>query len=252
MLLSHSSSVGGIALQRHCNAPWMLLSNERVCGWERQVDPSLVRAYDKQNQQIQQYEWFLLQRCRITQILGARGNAEVVPFLRQAFQICWQIEQHPAPFHDGTWDVLRNEWWHSYEDYLAYALGQLGAWEALTDLELPEDHLSMAIFHQALGALGFTDQNIFSLRDGSLLAPFDVNPASIARILEEHFGFSREEQRRYIAQFRLVYQARRSEEQLLTKKDDHVQVQREKERLEWREAGLYLARKCFRQELFPV
>ncbi|MBO0783793.1 MAG: HEAT repeat domain-containing protein [Ktedonobacteraceae bacterium] len=211
--------------------------------------------------QIQDYGWFLSQRWTIAGILGEWGNPQAIPALRQALGMCWHLEQRPAPFGDGSWKSLRNSWWHSYEDHLCYALGQLGAWGTLIGLDLDEVHLKIAMFYYALGTLGMTDRRIFNSlnmcklwrvpekfqtgllqlgphiqvndprvyeileRPGPWMAILEREFAAVAKekssfvdqetvmqVLEERYGFSKEEQQAYVVQFHDTYETRYNEE----------------------------------------
>jgi hypothetical protein len=104
------------------------------------------------------YEWYMHQRWECALVLGAWGNPCVVPLLIEALDTAWKMEQmwpDYGGFQDGP------EIWHAFQDRLAFALGQLGAWHAPLDLDLPEKHLLIATIYLALGALQIQDPSIF-------------------------------------------------------------------------------------------
>ncbi len=194
------------------------------------VKQKYIDVYMVRNTQKMRYEWFLEKRCAIAEILAAWGDPHAVPALRRALRACWEIEQGPGCQADGKWGPLRNQWWHTYEDCLAYTLGQFDAWGALLDLGLPRDHLHIAIIYQILGSLHIT--STFGVtdpvrKDQCLPAEFDPSrdllsrpsayelfehPEIVINLLETRFGFSEEEQPWPIGQLQRIYQARFNEE----------------------------------------
>lgn len=107
-----------------------------------------------------EYDWSMHQRWECALVLGAWGNPCVVPRLREALDTAWKMEQmgpNYMGFADGP------EIWHAFQDRLAFALGQLGAWHVLLDLDLPENRLLIATIYLALGALQVQDASIFYL-----------------------------------------------------------------------------------------
>lgn len=105
-----------------------------------------------------EYEWYMHQRWECALVLGAWGKPCIVPLLIEALQAAWKMEQawpDYGGFTEGP-DI-----WRAFQDRLAFALGQLGAWHALLDLDLPEKHLLVATIYLALGALQVQDASIF-------------------------------------------------------------------------------------------
>lgn len=125
-----------------------------------------------------EYEWYMHQRWECALVLGAWGNPCVVPLLIEALQNAWQMEQmwpDYMGFQDGP------EIWHASQDRLAFALGQLGAWYALLDLDLPEKRLLIATIYLALGALQVQNELIFYWDEASNL--FSIPPAVLGHPL---------------------------------------------------------------------
>ncbi len=97
------------------------------------------------------YAWYHHHRSSIALLLGAWGNPQATPVLRQTLQAIWQFEQQPGPL-DSRWKSLMDDL-HFLEDNLAYALGQLEAWGALLNLGLSPWHQRWAMQHMILGHL---------------------------------------------------------------------------------------------------
>jgi hypothetical protein len=126
-------------------------------------------------------------RIKVAALLGEWGRTDLVPILRQALQKSWTIEQADITAHKQVW--------HSYEDELVYALGQLEAFGALTGLPLPSSRLHLWMVMLSCGFLRART------RYGDLLTQVQINVAlqgEITRILEQRFGLSRQEQEDYI------------------------------------------------------
>lgn len=105
-----------------------------------------------------EYEWYVHQRWECALVLGAWGNPCVVPLLIEALQAAWKMEQ-TWPDYEGFTEGP--DIWRAFQDRLAFALGQLGAWHALLELDLPEKHRLVATIYLALGALQVQDASIF-------------------------------------------------------------------------------------------
>jgi HEAT repeat protein len=95
--------------------------------------------------------WYESQRTLVTYLLGEWNNPKIVPALRQALQATWQREQQ-ATSSRHPWTDFR-QFWHYYQDSLALTLGQLGAFGALTTLDLPLPRLRIAMIYLVLGHL---------------------------------------------------------------------------------------------------
>jgi len=143
----------------------------------------------------------------------------------------WHLEQD-WPDYEGP-DESGPEIWYFFQDRLAFALGQLEAWDALAVLRFPENHLLVARIYLVLGTLQVNDPEIFygvmistlfcvsaqCLRNraikeqvGMEADPF-VEPARVKRLLTEHFGLSPTEQEEYLVRFPKAWNERATESQ---------------------------------------
>jgi len=184
------------------------------------------------------YEWYLRQRSECALVLGAWGNPVAVLPLTRALQAAWEMEQ-AWRYYEGL-DESGPEIWHFFQDRLAFALGQLGAWDALWSLDFPETHGLVARVYQVLGALQVNDTDIFYttgvnylfndssvyLRDRASMAqagmtvhPF-VEPARAKGLLAEHFGLSPTEQQAYLEHFSDAWHERNKGSQMDAPPDD--------------------------------
>ncbi|HLZ57193.1 MAG TPA: HEAT repeat domain-containing protein [Ktedonosporobacter sp.] len=152
-------------------------------------------------------DWYMARRFEIALLLGDGGNLAAVPVLRKAFATCWEIEIQPGNY---SYDHARR-WWHPLQNSLAYALGRLEAWGALSTLQLPSAHLRMALLYFIFGVLHppmHEDQ-----RWGAIFEqprPFEkpylysdiynslISLDQIRQVLKERFNFSEEEQVDYL------------------------------------------------------
>lgn len=138
------------------------------------------------------YGWYNFRRSTVAEVLGALGNAQAVPALRHALGACWKLEQQPGPFREGRWGYY-SDYWHDFQDHLAYALGQLGAFGALLHLGLPESRLRIALTYLILGHLRVTAPEIFLPDLVPGLRNF-LDEKAVMLVLAERFGLSEEEQ----------------------------------------------------------
>ncbi len=91
-------------------------------------------------------DWYDMQHLYVADILGSWGNQAAVPPLRDTLARLWQAEQQ-QPTGGGL-----EAWWH-YQDALAYALGRLGAFAALTDLDVPLSRMRLWMVNLIMGYL---------------------------------------------------------------------------------------------------
>lgn len=176
------------------------------------------------------YEWYLRQRSECALVLGAWGNPIVVPKLSEALQAAWKMEQG-WPDYVGQENADGPTIWYFFQDRLAFALGQLGAWDLLPTLSLPEKHLWIARIYLVFGYLQVNDAGIFWI--GQLSHVFDdspkyvrdrasmekagfgadpfVEPAQVKPLLAEHFGLSPATQEAYLAWFSYAWDERAQE-----------------------------------------
>ncbi len=93
-------------------------------------------------------DWFEMKQKQVARLLGRWGDPLLIPVLRETLTRVWQIEQN-APDHQG----LRTQVWAQYRDELAYALGQLDAFDALADLHVPAPRRRVWTVNMAFGYL---------------------------------------------------------------------------------------------------
>lgn len=106
---------------------------------EKPNDPFLKKAWEKEldykdAEYVWEYHWCLLHRLNITLLLCSWGDARALPVLVQTLQQSLALEFHAT--YPNNLHIFSQEW-HQFQDRLAYALGQLGAWHALDALDLP-------------------------------------------------------------------------------------------------------------------
>lgn len=126
-------------------------------------------------------------RLKTVALLSEWGKDDAIPVFRQALIHAWTLEQaeHPEVQHV----------WHPYQDALAYALGRLQAFGALTNLVLPAHHLYRWTVTLICGSLQARE------RYGDLLTHVQINHAlqeEIARELGRVFGLTAVERTAYI------------------------------------------------------
>jgi hypothetical protein len=157
----------------------------------------------------EQRTWYESRRTLVASLLGGWNNPKIVPALRQALQATWQREQQvTSPRY--PWTDFR-QFWHHYQDSLALTLGRLGAFGALTNLDLPLPRLRIAMIYLVLGHLltvpGKRYRNTIDEIMGSKAVKEDV-----MLILEQRFGYSPAEGAALIEQFINDYFARTKQE----------------------------------------
>lgn len=174
--------------------------------WERVVDPALIAAWNEQQAYLGEYRWYLIHRLAITHLLGTWGDPQAIPALRQALRLCWEVEQLPR--FQGKPSGGSEETWHQLEDDLAYALGQLEAWDALDGLDLPPLHFQLARMFLVFGSL---QVNLRYLYDGNitrLITIGTIDPDLVFRVLQERFGLTTYKCESSLQQFQQWYQER--------------------------------------------
>ena len=168
---------------------------------EEQALPVLVAMLDEflqldpLSQEGGQYSFW---RIKAVALLGEWGQGKLAPMLRRALEKAWHLEQQAT-------DLARGHAWHPYQDELCYALGQLGAYGALTSLLLPTARLRVAMVLLACGSLQARRQW------GDLLTQVQLNAQvqeEVGRVLETRFGLSQEERTVVIEQFATEFFAR--------------------------------------------
>lgn len=128
--------------------------------------------------------WYGYHQVRIPYLLGTWRRSLVVPLLRQTLLRSWELEQHEFPLRF---------WRLPYQEALASALGQLGAFGALTDLSLSQQRLRYLMVHVAYGYyVAQKDAQPHYLRT-TMPHNRDLQK-TIAALLAQQFGLSHEEQ----------------------------------------------------------
>lgn len=133
-------------------------------------------------------------RLKTVALLSEWGQDDVIPVLRQALINAWTLEQAERPEIQQVW--------HPYQDALAYALGHLEAFGALTNLVLPTSHLHRWTVTLICGSLQARQ------RYGDLLTQIQINTTlkeEIARVLERRFGLLADERAAYIDSYADAY-----------------------------------------------
>jgi hypothetical protein len=154
--------------------------------WQQFLEPDMVQKKNELEAYQAEYTWHLIHRITMTNILGAWGNPQAIPFLRQAFQQCWQLEQMP-PTQGGVSGGLLSTWYW-LEDELAYALGQLEAWDALDELRLPPQRLKLARLYLVFGSLHLTITTLASWHIIRLLRAGTLDSERVVSVLQQRFG----------------------------------------------------------------
>lgn len=90
--------------------------------------------------------WFVFKLPYVASLLGSWGKEEAIPALRDTLAKLWQIEQEVGEQEDFQ------TWWH-YQDALVYALGQLGAFDALTGLNIASPRIRLWQVTMVMGYL---------------------------------------------------------------------------------------------------
>lgn len=176
--------------------------------WDRLVDSAFLQAWYEKETYIDLYDWHLCHRVTIAQVFGDWKDPRAIPVLRQALAHCWRIEQLPAEQGGIPRGGYLKEAWHRLEDKLAYALGQLEAWNALDELELPQERFSLARMYLVFGALHV---NLHSLYNGDILrlvVAGTINSHAVRRVLHEQFGLDATLARDQLTMFEQWYQNR--------------------------------------------
>jgi hypothetical protein len=202
---------------------------------KEQGQAELPHIYWRVSEQLESmdYEWFLRQRSECALILGAWGNPVVVPKLCEALQAVWKMEQD-WPDYEGQDEEGPNIWFF-FQDRLAFALGQCGAWEALSAFSFPENHLLIARIYLILGTLQVNDSSIFYGLDRvfrysprrfryrdvmkevtvvkDMVVEVDplVESAPVKLLLAEHFALSAAQQEDYLLRCSQVWYERARE-----------------------------------------
>lgn len=94
-------------------------------------------------------DWFEVKHLHVADLLGRWGDPALIPTLCETLVRVWHVEcDAPENINDAGTQLRRH-----YQDELAYALGQLGAFDALTGLEMPVHRYRVWVVNLALGYL---------------------------------------------------------------------------------------------------
>jgi len=162
------------------------------CLQEARSAPSVAEAFEDENL------WLDTMRIDMSSLLGNWGQLSSIPVLRSALKVTWEWEQlFLAGLPDGS-ELEMITPWEEYEYELAYALGQLGAFGALTGIVLSPSRQRVLAVHLASGALQLHKKET----DFFTLIVLDTSvQKELAKVLEHRFGHSEAEQTKYIQQF---------------------------------------------------
>jgi len=166
------------------------------CLQEPRAAPNEAEAFSDEN------IWLDDSRAAISSLLGVWEQLSSIPVLRSALKETWEWEQRfLAGLPDGG-ELEMITPWEEYEYELAYALGQLGAFGALTGLVLFPSRERVLIVHLASGTLQLRKKDA----DFSALLMLDTSvQKDLEKVLEHRFGLSEAEQKMYIKQFPYDY-----------------------------------------------
>ncbi len=143
--------------------------------------------------------WCDVVRYQVPELLAPWKIPSLIPKMREALHRYVDIERAL---------LYRFDFWHSYDDRLAFALGQRAAFGALTGIELFPASQKVAMVSMALGYQDITG----ATRDFSqLMEEMIVNDAlrqGVMSILEERFGLGEEERKDCVEHLYDYYYAR--------------------------------------------
>jgi hypothetical protein len=136
------------------------------------------------------YEWYELEHPHIARLLGTWGKREAIKPLRDTLAKLWQVEQHPPA--DRSPQILWN-----YQDALVYALGQLGAFDALTNLNIPQERARFWKVTEVMGYLNAEHcfkKGVLQIVQGARFEkPLAEFLTLVSTLLQEKMGMSAEE-----------------------------------------------------------
>ncbi len=125
----------------------------------------------------------------IASLLANWGNLSSIPILHAALKAAWawelQLLANPPSY--AQFEMI--PFWQTYQYKLAYALGQLGVYGALTDIPFSDSRRRILMIYISLGYLQIEQKDIFTkmMLDKNL-------QEEVAKALERLFGLSETEQ----------------------------------------------------------
>lgn len=137
-----------------------------------------------------EYDWYDIQHMHVARILGSWGKQEAIPALRDTLARLWRVEQerfvHQMP-----------QMWWPYQEELAYALGQLGAFDALISLEVSRPRNRFWSVNLVMGYLNaekiYRKDALGIILDASLNEDIATFLEGVSSLLQQKMGFSPQE-----------------------------------------------------------
>jgi len=131
---------------------------------------------------------YLCYREIIVSLLAGWEDLSSIPILHAALKAAWgrelQLLANPPSY--AKFNLV--PFWQTYQYTLAYALGQLGVYGALTDIPFLDSRRRILMIYLALGYLGVEQKDIFTKMGKESLKK------DVAKALERLFGLSEAEQ----------------------------------------------------------
>lgn len=143
-------------------------------------------------------DWFEIEHLQVAHLLGGWGDSALIPILRETLVRAWQAERDaPASINAASIEHGR-----LYQDELVYALGQLGAFDALTDLEVSLHRKRVWTVNLALGYLNVQEcyriNCIGFIGDPMHVADYQNLLPLLLQVLHQHLGLSAQEAASYL------------------------------------------------------
>ncbi len=143
-------------------------------------------------------DWFEVRHMHVAHLLGRWGDPALIPALRETLVRVWQVERDAPEHMNQAGTQLR---W-DYQDELAYALGQLGAFDALAGLEVPAHRSRVWTVNLAMGYLNVQDRYRTTCL-GFIGDPMHVQAYQgllplLLQVLQQQVGLSRQEATTYL------------------------------------------------------
>ena len=146
-------------------------------------------------------DWFEIEHLQVAHLLGRWGDHALIPTLRETLMRVWQAERDaPADINHASIDHGR-----LYQDELAYALGQLGAFDVLTGLMVPTPRKRVWMVNLALGYLNVQEHYrtncIGFIGDPMHVANYQNLLPLLLQVLHQRLGLSSQEAASYLQEY---------------------------------------------------